>query len=59
MEKMKESWAVTNTKTTDMLSGESELFRLLEEGEEAIRLGRKRPLDEAMNEIRSELAKEK
>lgn len=48
--------AVMSIETYEMLSGKIELYRLLDEGEEAIRQGRKRPLGEVMNEIRSELA---
>jgi prevent-host-death family protein len=50
--------AVMSIETYEMLSGKLELYRLLDEGEEAIRQGRKRPLDETMAEIRSELANE-
>ena len=50
--------AVMSIETYEVLSGKLELYRLLDEGEEAIRQGRKRPLAEVMNEIRSELANE-
>jgi prevent-host-death family protein len=50
--------AVMSIETYEMLSGKLELYRLLDEGEKAIRQGRKRPLDEVMAEIRSELANE-
>lgn len=48
--------AVMSIETYEMLSGKIELYRLLDEGEEAVRQGRKRPLDDVMAEIRSELA---
>ncbi|MDR1194145.1 MAG: type II toxin-antitoxin system Phd/YefM family antitoxin [Peptococcaceae bacterium] len=48
--------AVMSIATYEMLAGKLELYRLLDEGEEAIRQGRKRPLNEVMDEIRSELA---
>ncbi len=50
--------AVMSIETYEMLSGKLELYRLLDEGEEAIRQGRKRPLEEVMAEIRRELAHE-
>lgn len=50
--------AVMSIETYEMLCGKLELYRLLDEGEEAIRKGNKRPLTEMMNEIRSELANE-
>ena len=50
--------AVMSIETYEHLSGKIELYKLLDEGEEAIRQGRKRQLDEVMNEIRSELANE-
>lgn len=51
--------AVMSIETYEMLSGKIELYRLLDEGEEAIRQGRKRPLAEVMSEIRSELSNDK
>ena len=48
--------AVMSIETYEVLSGKIELYKLLDEGEEAVRQGRKRPLDEVMAEIRSELA---
>ncbi len=50
--------AVMSIETYEMMSGKLELYRLLDEGEEAIRQGRKRPLNEVMADIRSELASE-
>lgn len=50
--------AVMSIETYEMLSGKIELYRLLDEGEEAVRQGRKRPLSEAMKDIRSKLANE-
>lgn len=50
--------AVMSIETYETLSGKLELYRLLDEGEEAIRQGRKRPLDEVMAEVRRELAHE-
>jgi hypothetical protein len=35
---------------------DKELYRLLDEGEEAVKQGRKRPLDEVMAVIRDEIA---
>ena len=51
--------AVMSIENYEMLSGKLELYRLLDEGEEAMRQGRKRPLDEVMADIRRELANEK
>jgi prevent-host-death family protein len=53
-----EDLAIMSIEMYEMLSGKQELYRLLDEGEEAIRQGRKRPLDEVMAEIRNELANE-
>ncbi len=50
--------AVMSIETYEVLAGKLELYRLLDEGEEAIRQGRKRPLAEVMAEIRSVLADE-
>ena len=48
--------AVMSIETYEMLSGKIELYNLLDEGEKAIRQGRKSPLAKVMNEIREELA---
>jgi PHD/YefM family antitoxin component YafN of YafNO toxin-antitoxin module len=48
--------AVMSIETYEVLSGKLELYRLLDESEEAVRQGRKRPMDEVMAEIRKELA---
>lgn len=50
--------AVMSIETYEVMSGKLELYRLLDEGEEAIRQGRKRPLDDVMADIRKELAHE-
>ena len=47
--------AVMSIENYEMLSGKLELYRLLDEGEEALRQGRKRPLKEVMADIRKEL----
>jgi prevent-host-death family protein len=51
--------AVMSIETYEMLSGKLELYRLLDEGRNAVKEGRKRPLAEAMRYIRKELADEK
>lgn len=51
--------AVMSIETYEMLSGKLELYRLVDEGRNAVKEGRKRPLDEAMRYIRKELADEK
>ena len=48
--------AVMSMETYEMMAGKLELYRLLDEGEEAIRQGRKRPLEDVMAGIRGELA---
>jgi PHD/YefM family antitoxin component YafN of YafNO toxin-antitoxin module len=51
--------AVMSIESYEMLAGKLELYKLLDEGEEAIRQGRKRPLADVMAEIRKELSNEK
>lgn len=51
--------AVMSIEAYEVLSGKLELYKLLDEGEEAIRSGRKRPLADVMAKIRSELANDK
>jgi PHD/YefM family antitoxin component YafN of YafNO toxin-antitoxin module len=42
--------------TYEVLSGKLELYRLLDEGRDAVRAGRKRPLADVMRDIRREIA---
>ena len=44
--------AIMSIETYEELSGKLELYRLLDEGKSAIKSGRKRPLQEAMNDIK-------
>ena len=48
--------AVMSIETYEMLNGKLELYRLLEEGKAAIKAGRKRPLEDVMQNIRQEIA---
>lgn len=48
--------AVMSIETYERLIGKVELYQLLDEGEQAIRQGHKRPLDEMIAEIRRELS---
>lgn len=48
--------AVMSIETYEMLSGKLELYRILGEGEEAIKQGRTRPLDAAMADLKKEIA---
>jgi prevent-host-death family protein len=50
--------AVMSIDTYEILSGKLDLYRLLDEGEEAIRHGRKRPLHAVMTEIQAALDNE-
>lgn len=48
--------AVMSIETFEMLSGKLELYRLLDEGRDAIKDGRKRTFADAMNDIKREIA---
>ena len=48
--------AVMSIETYEMLNGKLELYRLLDEGRAAVKEGRKRPLADAMSDIRQEIA---
>jgi PHD/YefM family antitoxin component YafN of YafNO toxin-antitoxin module len=48
--------AVMSIETYEMLNGKLELYRLLDEGRAAVKEGRKRPLADAMRDIRQEIA---
>jgi PHD/YefM family antitoxin component YafN of YafNO toxin-antitoxin module len=47
--------AVMSMETFELLSGKLELYRLLDEGDAAIKENRKRPLGEVMRDIRQEI----
>lgn len=47
--------AVMSIETFEALSGKLELYRLLNEGREAVKAGKKRPLTDAMKDIKQEL----
>ena len=47
--------AVMSIETFEALSGKLELYRLLNEGREAVKTGKKRPLTDVMKEIKHEL----
>ncbi len=44
--------AVMSIETYEALNGRLELYRLLDEGRAAVKAGKKRPLHEAMNDIK-------
>ena len=48
--------AVMSIETYEALSGKLELYRLLDEGRAAVKAGKKRPLGEAMKDIKQEIA---
>ena len=48
--------AVMSIATYEMLNGKLELYRLLDEGKAAIKAGKKRPLEDVMQDIRQEIA---
>jgi len=47
--------AVMSIETYEMLNGKLELYHLLDEGRVAVKEGRKRPLEDAMRDIRQEI----
>jgi len=47
--------AVMSIETFEMLNGKLELYRMLDEGRTAVKEGRKRPLSDAMRDIRQEI----
>jgi len=47
--------AVMSIETYEVLSGKLELYHLLDEGRAAVKGGRKRPLDDAVQNIRKEI----
>ena len=47
---------VMSIETYEMLNGQLELYRLLDEGQAAVNEGRKRPLADVMRDIRQDLA---
>ncbi len=50
-----EGLAVMSIEYFEDLSGRSELYRLLDEGREALRAGRKRPAKDVLRDIRQEI----
>jgi prevent-host-death family protein len=46
---------VMSIETYEMLNGKLELYRLLDEGRAAVKEGRKRPLEDVMQDIRQEI----
>ena len=48
--------AVMSMETYEMLNGKLELYRLLDEGRNAVKEGRKRPFSDAMKDIRKEFS---
>ena len=48
--------AVMSMETYEMLNGKLELYRLLDEGRAAVKAGKKRPLQEVMQDIKRGLA---
>jgi PHD/YefM family antitoxin component YafN of YafNO toxin-antitoxin module len=48
--------AVMSIETYEILNGKLELYRLLDEGRAAVRVGRKRPFADALNDVRKEIA---
>ena len=48
--------AVMSIETYEALSGKLELYRLLDEGRAAVKAGKKRPLAEAMKDIKQGIA---
>lgn len=47
--------AVMSIETYELLAGKLDLYRLLDEGRAAVKAGKKRPLKDAMKDIRQEL----
>jgi PHD/YefM family antitoxin component YafN of YafNO toxin-antitoxin module len=47
--------AVMSMETFELLNGKLELYRLLDEGNTAIKENRKRPLEDVMRDIRQEI----
>lgn len=47
--------AVMSIETYEMLTGKLELYQLLDEGRTAVKEGRKRPLQNVMQDIRQEM----
>ena len=48
--------AVMSVEMYEMLNGKLELYHLLDEGRTAVKEGKKRPLDEAMKDLRQDIA---
>ena len=48
--------AVMSMETYEMLNGKLELYRLLDEGRNAVKEGRKRPFSDATKDIRKEFS---
>jgi prevent-host-death family protein len=48
--------AVMSMETYETLNGRLELYRLLDEGQAAVKENRKRPLSDVMNDIREEIS---
>ncbi|MCL2323952.1 MAG: type II toxin-antitoxin system prevent-host-death family antitoxin [Actinomycetia bacterium] len=48
--------AVMSVELFEQMNGRFELYRLLDEGRAAVKEGRKRPLSEAMQDIKREIA---
>ncbi len=47
--------AVMSIEAYEALSGRLDLYRLLDEGRDAVEAGKKRPLDEVMNDIKKSI----
>lgn len=48
--------AVMSIETYEMLSGKLELYRLLDEGRDAVKAGKKRPLQDVMADMKRRIA---
>jgi PHD/YefM family antitoxin component YafN of YafNO toxin-antitoxin module len=51
--------AVMSIETYEMLNGKLDLYRLLDEGRQAVKEGRKRPIEDVMRDIRQGMTDEK
>jgi PHD/YefM family antitoxin component YafN of YafNO toxin-antitoxin module len=50
---------VMSIETYEMLNGKLDLYRLLDEGRQAVKEGRKRPIEDVMRDIRQGMTDEK
>ena len=51
--------AIMSIETYEMLNGKLDLYRLLDEGRQAVKEGRKRPIEDVMRDIRQGMTDEK